>query len=161
MIINKTEVIVKASILEDALLDDVTKMIQDNPRLFDGEKVVLMADAHRGAGVPVGFTMTLSKGLVPVDYVSADMFCGVSSVLLKNIIPTKGQLFNLNRLARDLLPVNRRINLDTGDFLMRERLVMVTILSKLGTNGTDTLISVHSGSRGTGGAFFKEHKKDC
>ena len=40
---NKTELIVKASVFEDALLDDVNRMIEENPLLFEGEKVVMMA----------------------------------------------------------------------------------------------------------------------
>jgi hypothetical protein len=109
----KTELIVKASVVEDALLDDVKKMIEDNPLLFEGEKVVLMADAHRGANVPVGFTMTLSKGLIPVEFVGADLFCGVSCLIIKGFTPTQHQLRTLNSLSRDLIPVNRRMT-DSG-----------------------------------------------
>lgn len=111
---NKTELIVKASVFEDALLDDVNRMIEENPLLFEGEKVVLMADAHRGVTVPVGFTMTLSKGLVPVEFVGADLFCGVSCIIIKGFTPTTHQLITLNALARDLIPVNRRMT-DSGN----------------------------------------------
>lgn len=157
MKINNTELVVKASLLEDGLVDDVIKMIQDNPRLFDGEKVVLMSDAHKGKDVPVGFTMTLSKGLIPVDYVSSDMFCGVTSLLIHNYVPSKRDLDNLNRIARDIINVNARVK---SDNLLTD---MGTLgngnhFVEIGTNGKDTLISVHSGSRRFGGELFKNHK---
>lgn len=158
------ELIVKASVLEDGLIEQVEGMIERNPRLFDNEKVVLMADAHKTSNefntnsVPVGFTMTLSKGLIPVDYVSADMFCGVTSYLIKDWVPSNRQVLDLSRIARDILPVNRRFDEDC----------IITDLGTLGngnhfieigTNGKDTLVSVHSGSRDYGGQMFKKHKE--
>lgn len=153
---NKTELIVKASVVEDALLDDVNRMIEENPLLFEGEKVVLMADAHRGATVPVGFTMTLSKGLVPVEFVGADLFCGVSCMIIKGFTPTTHQLRTLNTLARDLIPVNRRMT-DSGNITDFATLGSGNHYVEVGVDGGDTIISVHSGSRNYGGVLYKKH----
>lgn len=155
--VNKTELVIKASLLEDGLVEDVIKMIEDNPRLFDSEKVVLMSDAHKGKDVPVGFTMTLSKGLVPVDYVSSDMFCGVSSFLIPDYVPSSYDLNKLNFLSRDVISVNRRVKSD-GYITDLGTLGNGNHFVEVGTNGKDTLISVHSGSRGYGGEMFKKHK---
>ena len=152
------EVVVHASVIEDELLNDVNKMIEDNPNLFAGERVVLMPDAHRGATVPVGFTMTLSKGLVPVDYVGADICCGVTGILIRNYVPSKSDITNLTRLARDIIPVNRRVS-GLGRITDMGTLGNGNHFVEVGTNGKDTLISVHSGSRGYGGDLFKKHKQ--
>lgn len=157
MKVNNTELIVKASLLEDGLVEDVVKMIEDNHRLFDNEKVVLMADAHKGIGVPVGFTMTLSKGLVPVDYVSADMFCGVTSMIIHGYTPSKYTLESLSKIARDILPVNARVGSD-GNITSLGTLGNGNHFIEIGVDGDDTMISVHSGSRSLGGKLFKKHK---
>lgn len=157
-----TELIVTASVLEDGLIEQVENMIKNNPRLFDGETVALMADAHKTANgpntssAPVGFTMTLSKGLVPVDYVSSDMFCGVTGFVLENYVPTDRELQNLSRIARDIIPVERSMGyLELTDF---GTLGGGNHFVEIGVCGSDTLISVHSGSRATGGRMFKKHK---
>lgn len=164
MKINNTELTIKASIIEDGLVEQIKGMIERNPRLFDNETIVLMADTHKTSNdintdsVPVGFTMTLSKGLIPVDYVSADMFCGVTGIIIKDFVPTKRQLMNLKTIARDILPVNRRVstNLKITD---RGTLGGGNHFVEIGVNGGDTLISVHSGSRNFGGDMFKKHKQ--
>lgn len=157
MLINKTELEVKASVLEEGLVDEVVEMIKENPRLFDDEKVVLMADTHKGNGVPVGFTMTLKNGLVPVDYVSADMFCGVSAYLIKGFVPYKDDLVRLSYIVRDIISVNRRVKSD-NTLTDLGTLGNGNHFVEIGTNGLDTLISVHSGSRNFGGEMFKKHK---
>jgi RNA-splicing ligase RtcB len=132
-------------------------MIEQNELLFRNEKVVLMADTHKCQGVPVGFTMTASKGLIPVDFVSADIGCGMSSCLLKDVQLTKSQLFQFNIIARDIIKVNKRYD--------NEKLTTLGTLGngnhfvEIGTNGKDTLITVHSGSRSYGGMMFKQHKE--
>lgn len=153
-----TEVKLHASVFEPELLEDVSRMIAENPLLFEGEKVVLMPDAHRGASVPVGFTMTLSKGLVPVDYVGADICCGVTGILIRNYVPSHSNITVLNRLARDVIPVNRRVS-GSGAMTDMGTLGNGNHFVEVGTNGKDTLISVHSGSRGYGGELFKKHKE--
>ena len=152
----KTDLIINASVIEDGLVEDVQKMISDNPTLFEGEKVVLMADAHKGANVPVGFTMTLAKGLVPVEYVGSDLYCGVSGLILKDYVPTKGQLIALSKIARDIIPVNRRLG-PNDEFTDMATLGSGNHFAEVGTNGRDTLISVHSGSRNFGGQLYKRH----
>lgn len=159
MKINKTDLVVKASVLEEGLVEEVVKIIEDNPRLFDDEKVVLMADAHKTCGIPVGFTMTLSKGLIPVDYVSADMFCGVSAYLIEDYVPTQQQLKSLSYIIRDLVQVNRRFDNYTDEITDFGTIGNGNHFLEIGTNGKDTLISVHSGSRNYGGDMFKKHKK--
>lgn len=75
MKVNKTELIVKASILEEGLVEDVKSLITRNSSVFEGEKVVLMADAHKGQIVPVGFTMTLRNGLLIPELLGSDIGC--------------------------------------------------------------------------------------
>ena len=163
MKINNTELIIKASILEDGLIDQIKGMVERNPRLFDNETIVLMADAHKTSNeintdsVPVGFTMTLSKGLIPVDYVSADMFCGVSGLIIKDFVPTTRQLKNLSKIARDIIPVNRTMS---PEYTITDRGTLGggNHFVEVGVSGSDTLIAVHSGSRNFGGDMFKKHK---
>ncbi len=158
MIVNKTELIVNASLLEDGLVEEVKEMIINNPRLFDDEKVVLMADTHKGNGVPVGFTMTLSKGLIPIDYVSADMFCGVSCMVIRDRVLSERELKSFSYLVRDLIQVNRRYDFEEGELTDYGTLGNGNHFLEIGTNGKDTMISVHSGSRNIGGEMFKKHK---
>lgn len=101
-----------ASVYEEELTSDVTKMMEDNPTLFKEENVVLMADSHRGAGVPVGFTMTLSKGLVPIEFVGSDIGCGVTGIIIPNVTLSQFQLERLSSHLRDLIQVNRRYDVD-------------------------------------------------
>lgn len=149
------ELIVKASLLEEGLVDEVKELIKDNEELFRDETVVLMADAHKGKDIPVGFTMTLSKGLVPPSFVSADIGCGMSSILIKDYIPSKTVLYKFTEVARDIISVNRKLKgntlTDLGTLGNGNHFV------EIGTNGKDTLITVHSGSRSFGGETYKKH----
>ena len=157
------KLIVKATVLEDGLIEQVENMAKRNEYLFKNETVALMADAHKTNSdlntdsVPVGFTMTLSKGLIPVDYISADMYCGVSSYLIKGYTPTQRELTRLSTIARDVFQVNRRmLNVSTTDL---GTLGNGNHFIEIGTDGKDTLLSVHSGSRNFGGDMFKKHKQ--
>lgn len=155
-----TKLINKASKIEDGLVDDLLKLIEKNQRLFDGEKVVLMADAHKGKDIPVGFTMTLSKGLVPPTFVSADIGCGMSSVLIKDLVLSRKQLMAFKQIARDIIKVNRTFTRPPLYGLTTEgTLGNGNHFVEIGTNGTDTLITVHSGSRAVGAATFEAHLK--
>ena len=153
----------KASIIEDGVIAQVESMALRNPHLYEGETVVLMPDVHKTSNdlltdsVPVGFTMTLSKGLIPVDYISADMYCGVSSYLIEDYIPAERDLRNLSRIARDILSVHRRVDQDDKitDF---GTLGGGNHFVEIGTHDGGTLISVHSGSRNYGGSLFAKHK---
>lgn len=149
-----------ASVFEEELISDVTKMMEDNPTLFKDEKVVLMADAHRGAGVPVGFTMTLTKGLVPIEFVGSDIGCGVTGYILKDLTLTPFQLKRLSLHMRDLVQVNRRLEYlgDTSTVTDFGTLGNSNHFVEIGTNGKDLLIAAHSGSRAKGGEFYKKTK---
>lgn len=165
MLINKTELTVKATVIEEGLIEQVEGMIKRNPRLFDNEKVVLMADTHKTSNekntnsVPVGFTMTLSKGLIPVDYVSADMFCGVSGFILKDVVLNKSKLMYLKKVMRDVVQVHRRYDQINSRVTDMGTLGGGNHFVEIGVNGNDTLIAVHSGSRAFGGDLFKKHKQ--
>ena len=154
-----TNLIVKASLLEDGLVDEVNKMIEENKTLFDGETVVLMADAHKGKDVPVGFTMTLKKNLVPPTFVSADIGCGMTSYLLNDIVISNKDLKTLSMIAKDIIRVNKR--LDGGNLTDYGTLGNGNHFVEIGTNGKDTLITVHSGSRSIGGMVFKKHYEEA
>lgn len=160
-----TNLIVKASLLEEGLIDDVKKMIDENKTLFSDETVVLMADAHKGKDVPVGFTMTLSKNIVPPTFVSSDIGCGMTSYLIENYIPSKRELQSLSMIARDIIKVNQKII--KYDFEFKKELTYLGTLGngnhfvEIGTNGKDTLITVHSGSRSYGGEVFKKHYNEA
>ena len=161
--VHNTELIVAASVIEEGLITQVENMIRNNPRLFDGETVALMADAHKTSNesntssAPVGFTMTLSKGLVPVDYVSSDIFCGVTGFVVKDYVPTTRELMNLSRVARDIIQVERRVD-EYSEITDFGTLGGGNHFFEIGVNGQDTMLSVHSGSRATGGRMFKKHK---
>lgn len=154
------QLIVKASLLEDGLVEEVKKMAEENQELFRDEIVVLMADAHKGKDVPVGFTMTLSKKLVPPTFVSADIGCGMTSFLIEDFVPSKSLLYRFNEIARDIIHVNRKLYqlnqlTDYGTLGNGNHFV------EIGTNGNDTLITVHSGSRSFGGETYKRHIEEA
>lgn len=166
MKIENTELIVKATLVEEGLVEQVINIITGNSRLFDDETVVLMADAHKTTNdisnttsIPVGFTMTLSKGLVPVDYVSADLYCGVSGYIIRDFIPSKSSLYFLKTIARDIFPVNRTLDQSSNCLTDLGTLGNGNHFIEIGVSGNDTLISVHSGSRNFGGNLFKKHRK--
>jgi RNA-splicing ligase RtcB len=154
-----TNLIVKASLLEEGLIDDVKKMIDENKTLFSDETVVLMADAHKGKDVPVGFTMTLSKNIVPPTFVSSDIGCGMTSYLLNDIVISNKDLKTFSMIAKDIIRVNKR--LDAGSLTDYGTLGNGNHFVEIGTNGKDTLITVHSGSRSIGGMVFKKHYEEA
>ena len=156
MKVHKTDLIVKASILEEGLIEDVKSLITRNSSVFEGEKVVLMADAHKGQIVPVGFTMTLRNGLLIPELLGSDIGCGVTSYLLRDVQLTSRHLRELERIIRDLIPVTSRINYETNMITSKGTLGSGNHFFEIGSNGTDLLISVHSGSRSYGGMKFRD-----
>lgn len=149
---------VNATILEDGLVDELKELINDNKELFDDSEVVLMPDAHKTGGIPVGFTMTVPKHRVAPDFISSDVSCGMSAFLFKDYVPSKYQLNSLNYVVRDLIQVNRRFN-DNGEITCLGTLGSGNHFVEIGTNGKDMLITVHSGSRSIGGKVFKKWKE--
>ena len=149
---------VNASILEDGLVDEVKQTIIDNPELFEDSEVVLMPDTHKTGGVPVGFTMTVPHKRIAPDFISSDIACGMTSFLIKNWQPTKNELKTLSFIIRDLVQVNKRWEYD-GNITDLGTLGGGNHFLEIGVNGNDTLITVHSGSRGVGGEVFKKWKK--
>lgn len=99
---------INATVLEEGLVDDLEKLIKDNKELFKDSQVALMPDAHKTNSIPVGFTMTVPHYRVAPDFISSDISCGMSSMLIENWKPTERDLKNLSFIIRDLVQVNRR-----------------------------------------------------
>ena len=99
---------INATILEDGLVEDLEKLIKENKELFEGSQVALMPDAHKTNSIPVGFTMTVPHYRVAPDFISSDISCGMSSILIKGWQPNERELKNLSFVVRDLVQVNRR-----------------------------------------------------
>lgn len=152
---------VNASVLEEGLIKELKQMIRDNQELFEDSEVALMPDAHKTGGIPVGFTMTVPHKRIAPDFISSDIACGMTSYLIKDWQPTKSELKTLSLIIRDLVQVNRRFRIDTYN----ERITDLGTLGggnhflEIGVNGNDTLITVHSGSRGLGGITYKKWKE--
>ena len=156
MKVHKTDLIVKASILEEGLVEDVKSLITRNSSVFEGEKVVLMVDAHKGQIVPVGFTMTLRNGLLIPELLGSDIGCGVTSYLLRDVQLTSRHLRELERIIRDLIPITSRIYYETNMLTSKGTLGSGNHFFEIGSNGKDLLMSVHSGSRSYGGMKFRD-----
>lgn len=148
---------VNASILEDGLVEELQELMNKNHELFKDSKVALMPDAHKTGGIPVGFTMTVPHYKVAPDFISSDISCGVTSILIKDFVPTDGLLKKLKTIIRDIIHVNRRI-MDNG-LTDLGTLGNGNHFFEIGVDGNDTLISVHSGSRNVGGEVFKKWNK--
>lgn len=147
---------VNASILEDGLVEELQELINKNEELFKDSKVALMPDAHKTNGIPVGFTMTVPYYKVAPDFISSDIACGVSGLLIKDYVPSNRELKRLSMVIRDLVQVDRRF--DGKEITDFGTLGKGNHFLEIGTNGTDTLISVHSGSRAFGGRVFNKWK---
>lgn len=149
---------VNASLLEDGLVEELQDLINKNKELFEDSKVALMPDAHKTGGIPVGFTMTVPHYRVAPDFISSDVSCGVTSVLLEDFVPTDGLLRRMKRLARDIIQIDRTLD-EYYDLTDLGTLGSGNHFTEVGTDGKDTLISVHSGSRSVGGQTFNKWKQ--
>lgn len=150
---------VNASILEDGLIEELEKIIEDNKELFEDSEVALMPDAHKTGGIPVGFTMTVPHYKVAPDFISSDVSCGMTGYIIRDYVPTQKVLSSLSRLARDLIPVNRRFCIIENEITDLGTLGNGNHLCEIGTDGKDTLITVHSGSRDFGGRVYRKWKQ--
>lgn len=150
---------VNASILEDGLVEELEQIIKDNPELFEDSEVALMPDAHKTVGIPVGFTMTVPHKRIAPDFISSDIACGMTSLLIEDWQPTINELKTLSYNIRDLIQVNKRYDENMSKITDLGTLGRGNHFLEIGVNGDDTLITVHSGSRGLGGKVFKKWKK--
>lgn len=150
------ELIINASLIEAELITKLEKVIAENAWLFENEKIVLMADAHIGFIVPVGYTQTVSnpERWVSPDFVSSDIGCGVTSYLFNGNL-SKKQLEEINDFIVKNIPIkrNRQGNsfgtLGGGNHFI-----------EIGANAGEFLVSVHSGSRSVGGDVHKKYSFD-
>lgn len=149
---------VNASILEDGLVEELQELMNKNHELFKDSEVALMPDAHKTGGIPVGFTMTVPHYRVAPDFISSDVSCGVSGVLIKDFVPTDKLLKRLRAIIRDVIQVDRRVCVSRRELTDMGTLGLGNHFIEIGTDGKDTLISVHSGSRNFGGSTFNKWK---
>jgi len=91
---------------EEQCITQVSNMI--NNIAFD-KPVVLQADAHMGKGSAVGFTMPLSKYIVP-NAIGVDIGCGCVSVCCGNKLNIK--LKDLDSIIREWIPTGMNININ-------------------------------------------------
>lgn len=115
--INGTELKIFGSGIDEAVIEETIEMIKGSPTLFKGETIVLMPDAHSTGGTPVGFTCTCTNGLLAPDLVSADVSCGMTSILIENYVPNKKALTALAEIIRDIVPINRKLRADISEGL--------------------------------------------
>lgn len=154
----KTNIKVNATILEDGLVEELEELIKKNPEIFKDSEVALMPDAHKTGGIPVGFTMTTPHYIIAPDFISADVSCGMTSLMIKDYIPSDHGLKTLSFLIRDLVQVNRRYDAGSGIITDLGTLGNGNHFVEIGVCDNDTLITVHSGSRNYGAVIFKRWK---
>ena len=69
---------------DDGVIEQ-TSMICDHP-IFDGAKVRIMPDCHRGKGCTIGFTSTIPQnGEIIPNIIGVDQSCGMLTVKLKKL----------------------------------------------------------------------------
>jgi RNA-splicing ligase RtcB len=88
-------------LVDEALLEQVSELV-DHPAFT--EPVVLQADAHYGAGAPVGFTMPLPDRVVP-NVVGVDVGCGMACANLGSELPFSDA--KRERRVRETVPMGR------------------------------------------------------
>lgn len=141
-----------ATLIEDGLIQDLERAAEKNPLLFEGSEIVLMADAHKGAGVPIGFTQKVKYNeeyqdyLVAPSFVSSDIGCGVSGVLFEGRLEEDSLVEIREEILKKVPLSGPGYSLGGGNHYI-----------EIGVSGNQTLVSVHSGSRGVGGRIFKKH----
>ena len=151
------ELIIKATQIDEKLVTQLEEVIKENSWLFENEKIVLMADAHIGKIVPIGYTQTVSnpERWVSPDFVSSDIGCGVTSYLFKGKL-NRDQLEEINAYIVKHIPVKK--NKEGNSF---GTLGGGNHFIEIGEYQDEFLISVHSGSRSIGGAVHQKYSVDA
>lgn len=102
----------------------IDEIIKNNPFLKKS-KIVIMEDAHKGQGVPIGFTAILPKNNLWVnpEIISNDIGCGITIYKLHNFQPQTNKFYettwkSLDRIVRGYqMDVQKRFGLLTYDHL--------------------------------------------
>lgn len=89
---------------EFELIKQVYNMV--NHTAFD-KKIVIMIDGHKGASSPIGFTMPMSKKIIP-QVISVDIGCGVLSAKIGNKINVPFEI--LEKEVRKYIPMGFNVN---------------------------------------------------
>lgn len=92
------------SLLEEEVVDQVRELI-DHPAFT--EPVVMQADAHPGAGAPIGFTMPLPDRVVP-NIVGVDVGCGIAATNLGSDLPLSNG--EREQRIREVVPMGRSVH---------------------------------------------------
>jgi len=148
---DEATLIVKASEIEEELVPNLIKTMEANKLLFSKSKIVLMADAHIAGHAPVGFTMEVHSDYIAPDLISADIGCGLTSYLIKDIELNKDELERIVQAIASEVKINRNVDgtqmgtLGDGNHFI-----------EIGENNGDILITAHSGSRGFGGHVHRK-----
>jgi len=122
-----------------------------NQEAFQGQKIRIMPDAHKGAGCVIGYTAELGCKVVP-NLIGVDIGCGM---LATNLGQRVINFENLDNHIRSHIPFgfgkNKSIDLEklTPDFVED----MKRICKKLSLNFSEKMLSI--GSLGSGNHFIE------
>ena len=146
-----------------------------NQSIFDGAKIRIMPDCHRGKGCTIGFTSTMPKnGEIIPNIIGVDQSCGMLTVKLKKS-KTLNDYAKLDKVIREFVPSGRKGRSRVSELVpesLVEKIEQICIyilkqnpvneLKKIGSLGggnhfisiekgvTGTYLIVHSGSRNFG-----------
>ena len=152
-----------ASSIEEGAINQIKNIC--NNSVSEGSSVRIMPDVHPGQIVPVGFTMTIGKKIMP-SLTGIDIGCGVTAV---RIAKHRGMEYKqLDKVIRENVPAGFNIrkeahrfadNFDFSKLLCARHIRKDKAAASIGTlgggnhfieidtDGKDFYIIVHSGSR--------------
>lgn len=102
-----TDAVVKTTNIDEATKEQIQEIVDHEA--FDGD-IVIMPDAHYGAGAVIGFTMPLGEYVVP-NTVGMDIGCGMYAVNYGPELPLP--LEELDREVRKAVPFGFEVNSGT------------------------------------------------
>jgi len=122
-----------------------------NNKAFEGQKIRIMPDIHKGSGSVIGFTSTYSDKIVP-NVVGVDISCGVASV---KIGPAPGlQMDHLDKFIRQNIPSGFSTRQKPHKMVDQHDISFISEIAKsIGTKIDYVLASV--GSLGSGNHFME------
>ena len=123
-----------------------------NHPAFAGTKIVIMPDAHAGAGVCIGFTMTMNEMIIP-SVVGVDVGCSVEAFNLgKRKKWKKHRLERLDKFVHENIPSGHSVNEIPFPISKELKEKIEAICAKLEIDPAYALKSI--GSLGSGNHFI-------
>lgn len=116
----KKDLKIFATTVDGGALEQIYELA--NLKAFEGERIRIMPDTHKGTGCVIGFTSTFSDKIIP-NIVGVDLSCGV---LVVNLGRIDLDLPKIDNFIKTNIPMGRNINKEAyknGEMLvLRKRL---------------------------------------